>query len=78
VVDVSVGQKDHADFLRIEPERFPVQFVGIMALMHPAVHQELQPVIGEMIARSRDFSRRTEECDLHEEASQSFVAVSEK
>jgi hypothetical protein len=40
--------------------------------MHPAIHQELLPVCGEMIAGSRDFSRRAEKGDLHEEASQSF------
>jgi hypothetical protein len=40
--------------------------------VHPAVHEELQTVYGEVKTGPRDFTRRAEEGDLHEEASQSF------
>jgi hypothetical protein len=72
VVDVGVGQKDAFDLPGAEAEGLAVELVGLETLVHPAVHEELPAVYGEVKTRPCDFSRRAEEGDLHEEASQSF------
>jgi len=72
VVDVGMREKDDIDSPRVEREGLAVERIGIEALVHPAVHENLQAVDREVKTGTRDFSRRAEEGDLHGKASQSF------
>ncbi len=65
MVEVRMREKERVDLVGMEPERLPVEGVGIPALVHTAVHKDLGTIRQQMEARPRDLSCSTEKPDLH-------------
>jgi len=65
VVEVGMGKEQGFYLLRLELERLPVEGIGIPALIHAAIHNNLCSVRQQMVTGSGDLPRRTQKSDLH-------------
>ena len=65
MIEMRVGQKQGAEFAGFKPERLLVQDIGIPSLVHAAINDQLCVICRQMKTRPGNFSRRTQEPDLH-------------